>query len=157
MERPNVVSKAEWLVARKALLAREKEFTRQRDALSVERRRLPMMTIEKDYVFAGPDGPVRLGGLFGRQRQLIVYHFMFDPEWDEGCKSCSHLVDNTAGGIIHLAARNTAFGVVSRAPWPKIEAFKQRMGWTLPWVSSFGTDFNYHFHVTLDEINGSDE
>jgi len=155
MEPPKVVSRAEWLVARKALLGTEKEFTRQRDALSAERRRLPMVKIEKNYVFEGSDGPVRLRDLFGRHRQLIVYHFMFDPEWDEGCKSCSHLVDNTAGTIIHLAARDTAFVVVSRAPLAKIEAFKKRMGWTVPWVSSFGDDFNYDFHVTLDDVNGS--
>ena len=157
MDHPNVVSRAEWLVARKALLRDEKEFTRRRDALSAERRRLPMVKVEKDYVFDGVDGPVRLRDLFGRHRQLIVYHFMFDPEWGEGCKSCSHLMDNTAGAIVHLAARDTAVVVISRAPVPKIEAFKKRMGWPVQWVSSFDTDFNYDFHVTLDEANGSVE
>jgi len=157
MDHRNVVSRAEWLIARKALLHKEKEFTRQRDALSAERRRLPMVKVEKDYIFEGIDGRVRLRDLFGPHRQLIVYHFMFDPDWDEGCKSCSHLMDNTAGGIVHLAARDTAFVVISRAPVSKIERFKQRMGWPVQWLSSLDTDFNYDFHVTLDEAKGSVE
>ncbi|HKA89354.1 MAG TPA: DUF899 domain-containing protein [Haliangiales bacterium] len=157
MDRPRVVSEAEWLVARKELLRKEKEFTRQRDALSAERRRLPMVKIEKEYVFNGPRGRTRLRDLFAGRRQLALYHFMFDPDWEEGCKSCSHFMDNIAGGIVHLAARDTSFAVVSRAPLAKIEAFEKRMGWSFPWLSSFGSDFNYDFHVTLDEAAGSDE
>ncbi len=154
---PNVVPRSEWLAARRKLLAKEKELTRQRDALSRERRELPMVKLDKDYVFDGPNGRVNLRDLFGRHDQLIVYHFMFDPDWDQGCKSCSHFMDNSQGAIVHLAARNTAFAVVSRAPLEKIERFKKRMGWTFPWLSSFGTDFNYDFHVTLDKDRGSVE
>jgi predicted dithiol-disulfide oxidoreductase (DUF899 family) len=157
MDRPPIVSRAEWLVARKALLAKEKESTRQRDALSAERRKLPMVKVDKEYVFEGPDGRRTLLDLFEGRRQLIIYHFMFDPTWDEGCKSCSHLIDNCAGSIVHLAARDTSFAVISRAPLPKIEAFKKRMGWTFPWLSSFANDFNYHFNVTLDEDKSSYE
>lgn len=156
-DKPRVVSQAEWIQARKAHLVREKEFTRQRDALSAELRTLPMVKVEKEYTFDGPAGRVNLRGLFGKHRQLIVYHFMFDPSWDQGCKSCSHLMDNSVGAIVHLAARNTSFAVVSRAPLEKIEPFKQRMGWTFPWFSSIGNDFNYDFHVTLDEALGSVE
>lgn len=154
---PAVVSREEWLHARKELLAKEKEFTRRRDTLSAERRKLPMVKIEKEYFFDGPAGRTTLRQLFGTQRQLITYHFMFDPDWEEGCKSCSHLMDNSAGSIVHLAARSTAFVVVSRAPISKIEAFKKRMGWNFPWVSSFGSDFNYDFQVTLDPEKGDYE
>src|SRR5438128_9555876 len=119
MKTSNVVSPEEWLVARKKLLAKEKEFTRQRDALSAERRKLPMVKIEKEYVFEGPNGRANLRDLFGNHDQLIIYHFMFDPSWEEGCKSCSHLMDNSEGAIVHLKARNTAFVVVSRAPLAK--------------------------------------
>lgn len=157
MINPPVVSRAEWLAARKALLAREKESTRQRDALSAERRRLPMVRVEKEYVFDSPHGRTTLRDLFGKHPQLIVYHFMFDPGWDEGCKSCAYFADNFTGALIHLAARNTAFAVVSRAPLAKLEAFKRRMGWTFPWVSSSASDFNYDFHVSLDESVGSVE
>lgn len=157
MNRPQVVSRAEWLTARKELLAKEKETTRRMDALSAERRRLPMVKIEKEYVFQGPDGRTGLRDLFGDRRQLIVYNFMFDPDWDEGCPSCSHFADNFAGAIVHLGARNTSFVVVSRAPLEKIEPFKTRMGWTFPWVSSFDSNFNYDFHVTLDEAVDSFE
>ncbi len=115
-----------------------------------------MVRIEKEYVFEGPNGRVSLRDLFGSHRQLIVYHFMFDPSWDQGCKSCSHFMDNSEGAIVHVTARDTAF-VVSLAPLAKIEAFKKRMGWAFPWVSSFGTDFNYDFHVTLDSDVGSVE
>src|SRR5262249_8357598 len=155
MDRPQVVSQTEWLIARKALLAQEKAATRARDALSAARRTLPMVRVEKAYVFEGPNGPVSLRDLFGDHRQLIVYHFMFDPTWAEGCKSCSHFMDNAQGAVVHLTARQTAFVVVSRAPLAKIEAFKQRMGWSFPWVSSFDIDFNYDFHVTLDPDAGS--
>jgi predicted dithiol-disulfide oxidoreductase (DUF899 family) len=152
-----VVSKAEWLQARKALLAKEKEFTRLRDSLSAERRKLPMLRIEKDYRFDGPEGQTDLRSLFGPHSQLIVYHFMFDPSWDEGCRGCSYVMDNAEGSIVHLAARDTAFVAVSRAPLDKIEAFKKRMGWNFPWVSSFGSDFNYDFLVTLDPEKGDYE
>lgn len=155
MEQPTVVSRAEWLTARKELLAKEKENTRQRDALSEERRKLPMVKIEKNYIFEGPTGQTSLRDLFGPHRQLIIYHFMFDPSWEEGCKSCSYLADNFVGGIVHLGARNTSFAAISRAPLAKIEAFKSRMGWSFPWRSCFGNDFNYDFHVTLDEAEGS--
>ena len=116
VDRPRVASNAEWLAARKAHLVREKEFTRQRDALSAELRKLPMVKIEKEYSFDGPNGRMNLPDLFGKYQQLIVYHFMFDPSWDQGCKSCSHFMDNSEGAIVHLAARNTSFVVVSRAP-----------------------------------------
>src|SRR5262249_25122629 len=155
--RPAVVSRAEWLVARKRLLEKEKEFTRQRDALSAERRKLPMVKLEKEYTFEGPEGPGSLLDLFEGRRQLIVYHFMFDPNWDEGCKSCSHFADNFTEILVHLAARDTSFAVISRAPIEKITAFQRRMGWTFPWFSSLDSDFNYDFHVTLDERARSTE
>jgi predicted dithiol-disulfide oxidoreductase (DUF899 family) len=157
MEGPRIVSRAEWLAARKQLLVREKEATRQRDALSAARRELPMVEIDKAYSFAGSRGRKSLGELFEGRRQLIVYHFMFDPSHDEGCKSCSYFADNFTGAILHLAARDTSFAVISRAPLSKIEPFKRRMGWTFPWYSSFGSDFNYDFHVTLDAAAGSVE
>jgi predicted dithiol-disulfide oxidoreductase (DUF899 family) len=157
MDRPTIVTRSEWLIARKALLAKEKEASRQRDALSAARRALPMVKIDRNYVFDGPTGRVALGDLFGPHPQLIVYHFMFDPSWEEGCKSCSYLADNFSGGFQHLAARNTAFAFVSAAPIAKLEAFKKRMGWTFPWFSSFGGSFNHDFHVTIDEDKGADE
>jgi predicted dithiol-disulfide oxidoreductase (DUF899 family) len=150
MENPRIVARDEWLQARKALLAREKALTRQHDAVAAARRELPMEGVEKEYVFAAPSGPVSLGDLFGRHPQLIVVHFMFDPAWDEGCKSCSHMADNYDGAVVHLGARNTAFAAVSRAPLAKIEAFKARMGWSFPWVSSAGNDFNVDYAVTID-------
>jgi predicted dithiol-disulfide oxidoreductase (DUF899 family) len=154
MQRPTIVSRTEWAAARGRLLAKEKEFNRQRDALSAERRRLPMVAIEKAYVFDGPDGRRTLADLFEGRRQLLVYHFMFDPAWDEGCPACSLVADNFASGLVHLAARDTSFAVISRAPLAKIERFRKRMGWDFPWFSSFGTDFNYDFQVTLDEDHG---
>jgi predicted dithiol-disulfide oxidoreductase (DUF899 family) len=150
IELPKVVSRDEWLTARKELLKQEKELTRQRDALNAKRRRLPMVRIEKEYIFEGPNGKASLLDLFEGHRQLIIYHFMFDPSWDEGCPSCSFLMDNI-GHLAHLHARNTSLVLVSRAPWPKIAPFKKRMGWTMPWHSSFDSDFNYDFHVTQDE------
>jgi predicted dithiol-disulfide oxidoreductase (DUF899 family) len=146
-----VVSRDEWLKARLAHLAAEKEFTRKRDELSRQRRELPWERVEKSYVFEGPDGRRTLGDLFEGRRQLIVYHFMFDATWDEGCKSCSFVADQFAGSLVHLAARETSLAAISRAPIAKIERFKQRMGWDFPWLSSNGSDFNYDFHVTLDE------
>ncbi|MCI0559451.1 MAG: DUF899 domain-containing protein [Nitrososphaera sp.] len=147
---PSIVSPDEWLVAHKEFLAKEKEFTRQQDTLNAERRRLPMARIEKEYVFEGPNGKASLFDLFEGRRQLIVYHFMFGPDWDEGCDGCSMMVDNM-GHPAHLHARDTARVLVSRAPLEKIEPFKRRMGWTVPWYSSFGSDFNYDFGVTTDQ------
>jgi predicted dithiol-disulfide oxidoreductase (DUF899 family) len=152
MNLPQVVSQDEWLAARKELLAREKELTRQRDELNTERRRLPMVRIEKEYVFEGPDGKASLLGLFEGRRQLIVGHFMFSTEWDEGCPSCSAGADEISNGLLkHLHVRDTTFVYVSRAPLAKIEAYKASKGWTFPWYSSYDSDFNYDFHVTLDE------
>lgn len=147
---PPVATREEWTAARKALLAKEKELTRARDALNAERRRLPMVEVEEEYVFEGPSGTVSLLDLFEGRSQLIVYHFMFDPAWDEGCPGCSHFADNL-GHLAHLHARDTTLTLISRAPLARIEAFKARMGWTMPWVSSFGSPFNYDFHVTTDE------
>jgi predicted dithiol-disulfide oxidoreductase (DUF899 family) len=157
MDRPRVVTRSEWNAARKELLANEKEVTRQRDALAAERRKLPMVRVEKAYAFEGPSGRETLRELFGARRQLLVYHFMFDPAWDEGCKSCSCFMDQVAGAIVHLGAKDTRLVVVSRAPIGKIEAFRRRMGWSFHWVSSQGSDFNYDFHATLDEGKGSVE
>ncbi len=152
MSLPKVVSRAEWLVARKALLAEEKAMTHVRDALSTKRRELPMVEIEKDYVFEGPDGTASLLDLFDGRRQLVVGHFMFNPSWDDGCPSCSAGADEMSKGILeHLHTRDTSFTYVSRAPIAKIENYKARKGWTFPWYSSYGSDFNYDFHVTLDE------
>lgn len=147
---PQVVSRDEWVAARKALLEKEKEATRARDALNAERRGLPMVEVGKDYTFEGPGGKTSLLDLFGGRRQLIVYHFMFDPAWDEGCSGCSHVVDNI-GHLAHVHARDTSFVLVSRAPLSRIEPFRARMGWMVPWVSSYGSDFNYDFHATVDE------
>ncbi len=165
---PKIVSRTEWVAARVALLAREKEMTRRRDALSAERRRLPMVRIDKQYVFDGPlpRGRVTLLDLFEGRRQLIIYHFMFDPDdpppgesgapWSEGCPGCSFAADQVPH-LSHLHARDTTFILVSRAPLSKIKPFKERMGWTVPWYSSYGSDFNYDFHTTLDEARGSTE
>jgi predicted dithiol-disulfide oxidoreductase (DUF899 family) len=149
---PRVVSRDEWLAARVDLLAREKELTRLRDELSAARRRLPMVEVTKDYVFEGPEGKVRLVDLFHGRRQLIVGHFMFHPDWDAGCPSCSAGADEMSEGHRkHLAARDTNFVYVSRAPIAKIEAYRTLKGWTFPWYSSYGSDFNYDYGVTLDE------
>ena len=154
MHETKIASRSEWTAARKRLLAREKELSRQRDALAAERRALPMVAVDKPYTFEGPEGRRTLAELFGGKRQLLVYHFMFDPAWEEGCVACSFVADNVASGLVHLAARDTAFVVVSRAPLDKIERFRKRMGWTFPWLSSNGSDFNYDFMVTLDEKHG---
>ncbi len=152
MSLPKIVSRDEWLLARKDLLAKEKELTRERDALNTERRTLPMVEIDKDYVFEGPDGKAGLLDLFDGRRQLIVGHFMFDPSWEDGCPSCSAGADEVSDGLLrHLHARETSFAYVSRAPLEKLERYKVKKGWTFPWYSSFGSDFNYDFHVTLDE------
>jgi predicted dithiol-disulfide oxidoreductase (DUF899 family) len=149
MREHKVVSEAEWLAARKDLLAKEKEFTRQRDAMSEERRKLPWVKVEKNYVFETSGGKKTLGDLFGRKSQLIVYHFMLAPEWEEGCMGCSFLGDHFDGSLVHLVQRDVAFSAVSRAPLPRIEAFKKRMGWKFPWVSSHGSDFNFDYHVSF--------
>jgi predicted dithiol-disulfide oxidoreductase (DUF899 family) len=154
---PKIASRDEWLSARKELLAKEKDFNRARDVLSAERRKLPMVAVDKEYVFEGPKGRATLRDLFGPHPQLIVYHFMLDPTWEAGCKSCSLIADNIEGGFVHFAARNTAFAMISRAALPTIEAFKKRMGWSFPWLSSAKSDFNYDFHVTLDSAKGSTE
>ncbi len=150
MPQPNVVSREKWLAARKHLLAQEKELTKQRDRVSAARRRLPMVKLDKDYVFDGPQGKRSLADLFDARRQLIVYHFMFDPAWEEGCPGCTGFVD-ALGDLSMLGERDTSFVLISRAPLAKLEAYRASKGWTLPWYSSFGSDFNYDFHVTLDE------
>lgn len=157
MEQQMITSRAEWLTARRALLAKEKQATRLRDELAAERRALPMVRIDKPYAFDGPDGRTTLRALFGDRRQLVVYHFMFAPEWDEGCGSCSYVMDNVQGGLPHLAAADTAFVAVSRAPLEKLEAFRDRMGWSFTWVSSGESDFSYDFQGSLDEARGSVE
>jgi predicted dithiol-disulfide oxidoreductase (DUF899 family) len=152
MSLPDVASREQWLLARKALLAREKEFTRQKDALNADRRRMPMVAVEKDYEFEGPEGSVRLLDLFAGKRQLVLQHFMFDPSWDDGCSSCTAGCDEISDGLLeHLGNRETAFTVVARAPYAKIAAYKMKRGWTFPFVSSFGSDFNYDFNATIDE------
>jgi predicted dithiol-disulfide oxidoreductase (DUF899 family) len=151
-----VVSRSDWLAARKALLQREKDFTRQRDALSAERRALPWVKIDKRYLFEGPNGQETLADLFGGRSQLAVYHFMLGPQWQEGCKSCSFWADNFDGIDVHLRHRDLTLAAISSAPLAKIEDFKRRMGWRFKWVSSAGSDFNRDFNVsfTPDELKG---
>jgi predicted dithiol-disulfide oxidoreductase (DUF899 family) len=152
MTLPKIVTEDQWIEARKELLAREKELTRTRDVLTADRRRLPMVEITKDYRFDGPNGSVGLADLFEGRSQLVVGHFMFDPRWTDGCPSCTAGADEMSKGLIeHVHTRDTTFAYVSRAPLAKIEAYKARRGWTFPWYSSFNSDFNYDFHVTLDE------
>ncbi len=146
---PNVVSHAEWLAARSEFLTKEKEFTRLRDELSRQRRTLPWEKVEKRYEFDSTKGKVTLADLFDGRSQLIVYHFMFGPGWQEGCPSCSYVADHFDGSTMHLANRDTTLAVVSRAPLAEIEAFKKRMGWKFQWVSSFGSDFNFDYHVSF--------
>jgi predicted dithiol-disulfide oxidoreductase (DUF899 family) len=150
MTLPPIVSKKAWREARLQLLEREKAFTHAYDALNEQRRTLPMTAIDKDYVFDGPAGRMTLAELFDGRQQLIVYHFMFHRDRGEGCPGCSFFVDNV-GHLSHLNARDTSFVLVSRATLDEIAPFKTRMGWNLPWYSSFGSDFNYDFHVTIDE------
>src|SRR5512136_3398071 len=144
-----VVSREQWLAARTAFLAKEKEFTRLRDDLNRKRRELPWVKVEKPYVFDGPRGKETLAQLFAGRSQLVVYHFMFAPEADAGCPHCSFWADNFNGIDVHLNHRDVTLVAVSRAPLAKIEAFKKRMGWTFEWVSSSGTDFNYDYHVSF--------
>ncbi|BCL31397.1 DUF899 domain-containing protein [Streptomyces aurantiacus] len=149
MTLPRIVSREEWRAAREELLVGEKAATRARDALNADRRRLPMVEIDKEYVFEGGDGKATLLDLFEGRHQLVVYHFMFAPEWDAGCRSCSAFVDQI-GHLAHLRARGTEFAVVSRAPYTKLLPFKARMGWTLPWYSSYCNDFNHDFQASLE-------
>ncbi|QXC61393.1 DUF899 domain-containing protein [Aquihabitans sp. G128] len=152
MPLPEIVSADEWRAARMALLEDEKQLTKARDAVSAKRRELPMVKVEEDYRFTGPDGEVGLLDLFDGRPQLLVSHFMFDPEWTDGCPSCTAGADEMSDGLQdHLHTRDTSLAYVSRAPIEKIEDYKHRKGWTFPWYSSFGSSFNYDFHVTLDE------
>ena len=144
-----VVSQSEWLKARKDFLAKEKALTRQKDALNKERLSLPWVKVGKEYVFEGPQGSRTLADLFGSKDQLLIYHFMFAPEWEQGCQSCSLAADTMNANLIHLNARDIAFAVVSRAPLAKIEAFRKRMGWSFPWYSSSANGFNYDFGVSF--------
>jgi predicted dithiol-disulfide oxidoreductase (DUF899 family) len=156
MTLPQIVSREEWRAAREELLVREKAATRARDALNAERRGLPMVEIDEEYVFEGGDGKATLLDLFRGRNQLVVYHFMFAPEWDAGCRSCSAFLDQI-GYLAHLRARGTEFAAVSRTPYTRILPFKARMGWTVPWYSSYGNDFNHDFEVTLDDEGGTVE
>ncbi|GAA4047054.1 DUF899 domain-containing protein [Streptomyces shaanxiensis] len=149
MSLPEIVSREQWRAAREELLVKEKAATRARDALNAERRGLPMVEVEEEYVFEGGDGKATLPDLFEGRHQLVVHHFMFAPEWDAGCRSCSGFLDQI-GHLAHLRARGTTLVAVSRAPYPKILPFKARMGWTVPWYSSYGSDFNHDFEVTLE-------
>jgi predicted dithiol-disulfide oxidoreductase (DUF899 family) len=147
---PTIVSQDQWLTERKKLLTQEKALTQQLDHVNAERRRLPMVKIEKNYTFDGRNGKKSLADLLDGRRQLIVYHFMFDPQWDKGCPGCTGYVD-ALGDLSMLNDRDTTFVLISRAPPAKLDAYKALKGWSLPWFSSFGSDFNYDFHVTLDE------
>jgi predicted dithiol-disulfide oxidoreductase (DUF899 family) len=149
MSKQQVVSESAWLEARKALLTKEKEFTRLRDELSQARRDMPWVRVGKDYVFQGPSGPHTLAELFAGKRQLIVYHFMFGPDWEVGCKSCSFWADNYNGIVAHLRQRDANLVAISRAPIAKLEAFRQRMGWHFTWVSSHGNDFNFDYQASF--------
>ena len=156
MSLPRITTLEEHLAARKELLAREKELTQLRDRLSTDRRNLPMVEVSKDYLFDGPDGQVRLIDLFEGRRQLVIYHFMFAPDADEACSSCTAGTDELSDGFLdHLHTRDTTYALVSRAPFAKLEQWKAKKGWTVPWYSSFGTDFNYDYGVTIDESHGS--
>ena len=149
LENHQIVSKNEWITARKVLLQKEKEFTELRDQLSQQRRDLPWVEVDKEYVFAGPNGKETLSELFDGRSQLIVYHFMYDPDWDAGCPSCSFWADNFNNIIVHLNQRDVTMIAVSRAPYSKIDAYKKRLSWDFKWVSSFDTDFNYDYYVSF--------
>ncbi|MEV5984212.1 DUF899 domain-containing protein [Streptomyces sp. NPDC052051] len=156
MTLPEIVSREEWRAEREALLAKEKAATHARDAINAERRRLPMVEVDTEYVFEGGDGKATLLDAFEGRHQLVVYHYMFAPEWDEGCRSCAAFLDQI-GHLAHLHARGTSFAVVSRAPYTRILPFKARLGWTMPWYSSHGTPFNHDFQVTVDRAGESVE
>jgi predicted dithiol-disulfide oxidoreductase (DUF899 family) len=149
-----VVSSEQWIEARRELLRKEKEFTRLRDELNQRRRDLPWEAVTKDYVFEGPDGKETLSDLFAGRSQLVVYHFMFGPDWKAGCPHCSRWADNFDGIIVHLNQRDVTMVAVSRAPYPKLAAYEARMGWSFKWLSSQATDFNFDFHAsfTPDEL-----
>ena len=149
MENRKVVSQKAWLASRKKLLAKEKKFSKLRDAMNAERRKLPWVKTEKDYVFEGPDGKASLSDLFGGKSQLIIYHFMFGPDWGDGCPHCSFWADHYDSVQHHIGQRDTAFAVISRAPWKEIKPFKKRMSWKFKWVSSSGSDFNFDFNVSF--------
>ena len=151
-----VVSRDEWLAARKQLLLKEKEFTRLRDQLSAQRRELPWVKVEKPYEFDTLDGRKTLSDLFDGRSQLVVKHFMFGPEWTDGCVGCSFEIDHIEGALVHLEHHDVSYVVVARAPLDKIEAYRRRMGWCVKWVSSYGSDFNYDFNVsfTPDQVAG---
>jgi predicted dithiol-disulfide oxidoreductase (DUF899 family) len=144
-----IVSRDEWLAARKALLTKEKAFTKERDALSQERRRLPWVKVDKTYVFEGPVGKETLADLFAGRNQLLVYHFMFGPDWKEGCPSCSFWADNYNSTEVHLSHRDVSLVAISRAPLAKLDNYRKRMGWSFKWMSSFGNDFNRDYHVSF--------
>lgn len=148
-ENPTVVSPEQWLTARRELLRQEKEFTQLRDRLSAQRRELPWVKVDQAYTFESPTGRVSLADLFQGRSQLVIYHFMFGPGWDEGCKSCSYVSDHLAPTVVHLQARDVAFAAISRAPLAEIAPFKERMGWDFTWVSSHGDDFNYDYQVSF--------
>ena len=148
-ESPRVASRDEWLAARKALLQQEKELTYRREEIAQARRQLPRVLVDKDYVFASTDGPVRLADLFQGRTQLLVYHFMFHPDWVEGCPSCSYVADHFDGMLPHLAARDVSFAAISRARIEHLTAFKRRMGWSFNYVSSFDSDFNFDYGVSF--------
>lgn len=158
MQPKKVVSRKEWLDARMALLAREKEFTRARDAISAARRDMPWERVEEDYAFEGPDGPRSLSDLFDGREQLMVYHFMLGPGWEAGCPSCSFLADHFEPAVVHLAARDVTLAAVSSAPLAEIEAFRRRMGWAFAWLSSAGASFNRDYDVSFspEEIDGGE-
>ena len=149
MSLPRAVSRDEWLSARRALLAKEKEATRLRDTINAERMALPWVKVEQTYIFDTPAGRKNLADLFAGRSQLIVYHFMLGPEWQAGCPGCSFLADHIDGALPHLEHHDVTMVAVSRAPLARIEAYKARMGWRFPWVSSFGSDFNFDFHVSF--------
>ncbi len=159
MSLPDVVSREQWLEARRRLLAQEKEMTRRHDELNATRRRLPMVKVDTEYVFTGPDGEVTLAQLFGDKRQLIVQHVMFGPDWDQPCPGCSAALDELSPGVLeHVASRDTAFALISRAPYEKIAAKAKERGWTAaPWYSAYGSDFNYDYQVSLDAERGQSD
>jgi predicted dithiol-disulfide oxidoreductase (DUF899 family) len=147
---PEAVSRSDWLIARKNLLAEEKRLTRELDVLNEARRKLPMVRMEKDYTFEGPEGQMKLIDLFQGRRQLIVYHFMYDPAWEKACAGCTGFVKDLPN-LEELHKRETSLAVIGRAPQAKLEAYRRLQGWDIPLYSSFGSDFNYDFHVTSDE------